>query len=66
MVQDIEAARAWAEARFKAPEAETESAAARAERETRERTGRLRAARLARDEVVRKGATIRADRRRST
>ena len=65
MAGDIEAARARAEARFKAPDAEAEGAAARAERETRERTGSLRAARLARDEVVRKGAAIRADRRRA-
>lgn len=64
MAGDIEAARARAEARFETPVAE--GAAARAERETRERTERLRAARLARDEVVRRGATIRADRRRST
>ncbi len=47
MAQNIEAARARAEARFKRPEAPAETEVARAEREQRERTERLRAARLA-------------------
>jgi hypothetical protein len=59
MAQDIEAARARAEARFKRPEAPAETEAARAERELRERTERLRAARLAQPETKRKGAEIR-------
>ena len=63
MAQDIEAARARAEARFKKPEAPAETESARAERELRERTERLRTARLAQEEVKRKGAEIRAGRR---
>ena len=59
MAHDIEAARAKAEARFKRPEAPAETEAARAERELRERTERLRAARLAQSETKRKGAEIR-------
>ena len=66
MAQDIAAARARAEARFKAPDAEPESATARAERELRERTERLRAARLAREALKSKGAEVRADRRRGS
>ena len=62
MTKHLEAARARAEARFKAPDAETE--AARAERELRERTERLRAERLTQDALKRKGAEIRAGRRR--
>ena len=60
MAQDMEAARAKAEARFKRPEAPAETEAARAEREQRERTERLRTARLAQAEAKRKGAEIRA------
>ena len=63
MAQDIEAARARAEARFKKPEAPAETEAARAARELRERTERLRNARLTQEEVKRKGAEIRAGRR---
>lgn len=65
MAQDIEAARLRAEARFKSPAAPAETEAARAERELRERTERLRAARLAQEEVKRKGVEIRAGRRRT-
>ena len=65
MAQHIEAARARAEARFKRPEAPAETEVARAEREQRERTERLRAARLAQEEVKRKGVEIRTDRRRT-
>jgi hypothetical protein len=66
MSHDIEAARARAEARFKKPQAEAESEAAKAERELRERTERLRAARLADEALKRKGAEIRASRRRGS
>ena len=52
MAQEIRA-----EARFGRPDAPAETEAAR--------TGRLRAARLAREEVKRKGAEIRAGRRRT-
>ena len=65
MAHDIEAARARAEARFRKPASEAETEAARAERELRERTERLRAARLAQEEVKRKGAEVRAGRRRT-
>lgn len=65
MAQDIEAARARAEARFKKPDAPAETEAARAARELRERTERLRAARLAQEEIKRKGTEIRAGRRRT-
>lgn len=54
-----------AEASFRAPEAPAETEAARAERELRERTERLRAARLAQEEVKRRGVEIRAGRRRT-
>ena len=64
MARDIEAARARAEARFRAPDAPAESPVAQAERELRERTERLRAARLAQEELKRKGTEIRAGRRR--
>ena len=64
MAQDIEAARARAEARFRKTDSPAETEAARAERELRERTARLKAARLARDEIERKGAEVRAGRRR--
>ena len=64
MGHDIEAARARAEARFKTPGAGVESEAAKAEREIRERTDRLRAARLADEALKRKGQDIRASRRR--
>ncbi len=60
MAQDIEAARANAEARFKRPDASAETEAVRAEREQRERTERLRAARLAQAATERNGAEIRA------
>ncbi len=66
MSHDIESARARAEARFKKPAAEAESEAAKAEREIRERTERLRAARLAEEALKRKGNEIRSDRRRGT
>ena len=59
MAHDIETARAKAEARFKRPEAPAETEVARAERELRERTERLRAARLAQADTKRKGAEIR-------
>ena len=65
MAQDIEAARARAAARFRPPDAPAETEAARAERELRERTARLRAARLAQEDVKHKGAEIRAGRRRT-
>ena len=60
MTKDLAAARARAETRFKAPDTETDTEAARAERELRERTARLRAERLAQDALKRKGAEIRA------
>ena len=66
MGHDIEAARVRAEARFKKPEAAAEGEAAKAEREIRERTERLRAARLAEEALKRKGAEIRSDRRRGS
>ncbi len=65
MAQDIEAARAKAEARFKRPESPVETDAARAERERRERTERLRAARLAQAETKCSGAEIRTARKRT-
>ncbi len=61
MAKDGPAGRARAETRTTAPAAETETA--RAERELRERTERLRAERLARDALKQKGAAIRAGRR---
>ena len=64
MTKDLTAARARAEARFKPPATETE--AARVERERRERTEALRAARLAQEALKRKGAEIRAERRRES
>lgn len=66
MSHDIETARARAEARFKKPAPEAESEAAKAEREVRERTERLRAARLADEALKRKGNEIRTSRRRGT
>ena len=65
MTHDIEAARARAEARFKKPDGPAETETARADRELRERTERLRAARLAQEAIERKGAEIRAGRRRT-
>ena len=65
MTHDIEAARARAEARFKKPDGPAETEAARADRELRERTERLRAARLAQEAIERKGAEVRAGRRRT-
>ena len=69
MTYDSEAARARAEASFRKPEPHGDDAKlARdaVERELREKTERLREARLAKEARERLGAEIRADRRRGT
>lgn len=70
MAQDISAARARAEAGFKKPDAQAgdpvaleQEAAAHA---VQRKTARLREARLAKEAQERKGAEIRAGRRRGT
>ena len=66
MAHDADAARARAEATFKAPAPRDgpHSAQDEAERALRERTARLREQRLAREALQRKGVEIRASRRR--
>ncbi len=67
MVKDAEAARARAEASFKTPEADRRDDPGKAaERAVREKTERLREARLAKEARERLGKEIRADRRRGT
>lgn len=69
MSQDSEAARARAEASFRKPEPrgdDAKTAPDAAERELREKTERLREARLAKEARERLGAEIRASRRRGT
>ncbi len=67
MTHDSEAARAQAEASFRKPEpqgGDVRSAQDTAERQLREKTERLREARLAKETRERLGAEIRANRRR--
>ena len=65
MVNDAEAARARAEASFKTPEVDRrDDPGQAAERAVREKTERLREARLAKEAQERLGKEIRADRRR--
>ncbi len=69
MSRDSEAARARAEASFRKPEPRGDDAKTvqdGAERELREKTERLREARLAKEARERLGADIRANRRRGT
>ncbi len=68
MGHDSEAARARAEATFRKPEpqGDTKSAQETADRQLRERTEKLREARLAKEARERLGAEIRANRRRET
>ncbi len=67
MMRDLDAARAKAEATFRKPEATTRAGpAAEVERDLRERTERLREARLAKEAMERKGKEIRAARRRGS
>ena len=65
MVNNAEAARARAEASFKTPETDQrDDPGQAAERALREKTERLREARLAKEAQERLGKQIRADRRR--
>jgi len=65
MVNKAEAARARAEASFKTPETDRrDDPGQAAERAVREKTERLREARLAKEAQERLGKEIRADRRR--
>jgi len=65
MAHDAKAARARAEASFKKPEAQDQDSAGQAaERSLREKTERLRQARLAKEAQERLGAEIRTKRRR--
>ena len=69
MTHDSEAARARAEASFRKPEPHGDGARSAqdiAERQLREKTERLREARLAKEARERLGAEIRANRRRGT
>ncbi len=68
MAQDTEAARARAEATFRKPEpqGDTKSAQETADRQLREKTEKLREARLAKEARERLGAEIRTERRRLT
>ena len=69
MSRDSDAARTRAEASFKRLEPQVDTARSAqdtAERQMREKTERLREARLAKEARERLGAEIRADRRRGT
>ena len=69
MVHDSEAARAQAEASFRKPEPRGDNAKTvqdAAERELREKTERLREARLAKEARQRLGGEIRTERRSGT